>query len=200
MAKWNRQQLLWFAFAACIAIGSLEPALALLGPEGLNPRDPRIRESAFLVVILWPIAAFYLVAIRANPVRFSPAGTIIRVVYSTGCALCLLHIAIAFHLGHSWSHRAAFNHTDEVGGYGWGVFVNYAFALLWVVDAIWMWVSLNEYLQRPAWANWLILGLMGFVIVNAAVVFGHGWQRWVALGFLATPGISLLLRRYFSVE
>lgn len=143
----------------------------LFESSGDNPADPRIRRSAYPSVVLWLVASASLLALRVRPT--TPAiRDFVCCLYSLGCAALLLHIAVAFHLGHAWSHRAAFEHTERVGGFGAGVYVNYFFALLWIADSIWMWVSFKRYRSRPGWMNWLVVGFMGFVIFNATVVFG----------------------------
>jgi hypothetical protein len=101
-------------------------------------------------------------------------------------------------VGHNWSHRTAFDHTERVSGFGPGIFVNYLFVAVWVTDVIWAWADLNSYLNRPAWVNWCVIGFMGFVVFNAAVVFGSGSQRWASLTFLLIPWLLLWWdRRYW---
>ena len=77
------------------------------------------------------------------------------------------------------SHAAAWEHTRQVGGYGDGIFVNYAFALVWLADVVWVWVSPGSYLTRPRWLHWAVHGFLAFVVVNAAVVFA-GWGMRLA--------------------
>ena len=160
----------------------------LFRPMGTDPRHPWIRLSAFFVLLVWPYGAMLPFASRIRPLdrpSIDAIGT--RLNHTVACILCLLHIAIAFHHGHGWSHQAAFEHTERVSGFGDGIFVNYLFVLVWIADVIWAWVSLDHYLKRPAWLNWLVIGFMGFVIFNAAVVFGSGVLRWASLIVLIIP-------------
>jgi hypothetical protein len=174
--------------AVGLGIALWKYAMLLAGPVGNDPSDPAIRETAFLVVWLWPWGAALPFAVRNwQPEQPGfPAGRT-RWAYTIAWGLCLLHIAIAFHVGHAWSHRAAFDHTERVSGFGPGIFVNYLFVLVWTGDVFWAWINLDSYLGRPAWVNWLVLGFMGFVVFNAAVVFGGGMQRWASLLFLVGP-------------
>lgn len=166
-------------------------AAVLTGPMGNDPSDPVIRETAFFTVWLWPWGAALPFAVRRLPPNqpgISAERT--RWAHTIACGLCLLHVAVAFHVGHGWSHRAAFEHTAAVSGFGPGIFVNYVFVAVWLADVVWAWAALDSYLARPAWVNWLVLGFMGFVVFNAAVVFGHGPQRSASLLFLLIPWIA----------
>jgi hypothetical protein len=109
--------------------------------------------------------------------------------------LLLLHIAVAFHLGHGWSHEAAREHTRQVGGYGDGIFVNYAFALVWLADVVWAWASFRSYVARPRWLNWAIHGFLAFVVVNAAVVFGGERARFLFVVFFLASALGVWLKR-----
>jgi hypothetical protein len=116
----------------------------------------------------------------------------IRFVWGFGCALLLLHVAIAFHLGHNWSHQAAWNHTQQISGFGDGIYVNYAFALVWLADAVWLCTAFESYCARPRWLSWTIHGFLAFIVFNAAVVFGSPSSR-TALAFGLLPVLVLLV-------
>ena len=149
-----------------------EPALALVGePVGHNVKHPALVGSAKPPVVLWCVG--WPIALGCG--RTKPA---VRALWALGCVLCVIHIALAFHLGHGWSHAVAWEHTREVGGYGDGIFVNYAFALVWLLDAMWALVAFGSYQTRPGWLNGTIHGFLAFVVFNAAVVFGS-WQMRV---------------------
>jgi hypothetical protein len=166
----------------------------LLGPSGSDPTHESIRESAYFVVVLWPMAAAALLRCRTRRSRlFSNVGKAARWLYTLACLLCIFHVAIAYHVGHGWSHRAAFEHTQRISGFGPGIYVNYLFVAIWVADAMWAWIALDNYLSRPAWVNWLVIGFMGFIVLNAAIIFGKmGWIGWF---FLVSPWILLWWER-----
>lgn len=152
------------ALALCLFLPLL---LALSEPADADPTDPFIRASALPVVVLWCLGT---------------CGG--RLAWQLGAVACAVHVAVAFHLGHGWSHAAAWEHTREAGGFGDGVFVNYALVVVWLADAI-----------RPArsgWRWWLVRGFVAFVMVNAAVVFGSWRARAVFVLFL---GIGVALNR-----
>src|SRR3954469_4214438 len=113
-----------------VVIGVLSGALllaqavaALAEPVGSDPADPAIKRSAFVVPLCWLACGPLLFARPAN--RSGRGGRLaIQVAWAAGCVLLLLHIAVAFRLGHAWSHDAAWEHTRQTGGYGDGIFVN----------------------------------------------------------------------------
>lgn len=122
--------------------------------------------------------------------RFAAA----RLFWTAGCLAYLAHVAAAFHFEDGWSHAHAWQHTAErtaeVTGWRWGggLYVNYAFALLWAADAAWSWVDARGYQARPAWVAAMLHAFMLFVAFNATVVFGRGVIRWwglAAAGLLA---------------
>jgi hypothetical protein len=162
--------------------------LALSEPAGNDPTDPAINESAWRAPLLyWCLGPLlFLRSTGEGQHRF------IRVCLQIGWAyawvLCLLHVAIAFHLGHGWSHEAAWRHTRDVGGYGDGIFVNYAFVFVWLVDVIWLCVAFDSYFARPRWLHWTVHGFLAFVVFNAAVVFGS----WNMRATLAAVTLILL--------
>lgn len=160
--------LTWLAFAplggALVAVS----AVPLLGPVGTDVTNSEIRFTALLPVCLWCLA--WPLAFVRTPIDLVP-----RFIWALGCALLLVHIAVAFHLGHGWTHAKAWEHTREAGGYGDGVFVNYAFALVWLFDAMWALVAFKSYCERPRWLNWTIHGFLAFVVFNAAFVFAS-WK------------------------
>ena len=110
--------------------------------------------------------------------------------------MCFLHIAVAFHLAHAWSHEAALAHVEAASRFGAGLYVNYLFAAVWLADAVWMWVGFGSYLRRPGWVNRGVHGFLAFVVFNAAVVFNTGFTRAVcALFFAALAARAFRTRR-----
>ncbi len=177
------------AFVLILAIGVAlvaADAHSLLGPSGADVTNDEIKDTAKTPVMMWCIG--WPIALARRTVR---AG--IALIWTLGCVLAWVHIAVAFHLGHGWSHAAAWEHTRKVGGYGDGIFVNYAFALVWLADALWAWATLARYGNRPRWLNWTIHGFLAFVVFNAAVVFGGSELRTQFATFF---GGTLLLVLY----
>jgi hypothetical protein len=120
-----------------------------------------------------------------------------RWAWTFGCVSLLLHIACAFHFFHDWDHQQAFaataRQTEEVVGLDWGggLYVNYAFVLVWVADLVWWWACPERYEARSAVIEWIVQGFLFFVAFNATVVFGVGAIRW--WGLAATSLLAVLL-------
>lgn len=165
--------------ASLLIAAYLEP---LTGPVGADPTAPEIRHSAELPVVFWCVG--WPIALVRRTLR--PA---VPLFWTIGCVTAWVHVALAFHLGHGWSHAAAWQHTRQVGGYGDGIFVNYAFVLVWLADVVWVWVAPSSYVGRPAWLNGAVHGFLAFVVFNAAVVFGSAAAREL---FATSFGLSLV--------
>ncbi len=108
-----------------------------------------------------------------------------------GAAAGLAHAAAAFAAHHGWSHAAAYAYTaartDELLGLRWGggLWVNYAFTILWVGEALWWQMWPESHARRPrAWKP-AVRGAFLFMIVNGAVVFVDGPGRWLGSAIAA---------------
>lgn len=114
-----------------------------------------------------------------------------RTIWTAGCGFFLVHVACAFTFFHGWSHAAAYDETSrqtaEMTGLHWGggLYFNYLFAALWVLDAAWMWLSPKGRTCRPGWVAFAWHGFAFFMIFNGAVVFAHGPVRWLGLAICA---------------
>jgi hypothetical protein len=161
--------------------------------------DALLRWTARLAALFYSAA----LGLRIGPTRCAIARcaiarcaiarcAIARWVWSAGCVALLAHMACAFHFHHRWSHQAAYwataRQTAERTGLDWGggVYFNYAFAMVWGLDALWWWrVGPARYEARHAWAEWLIQGYLAFILFNATIVFGAGGARWFGAAALA---------------
>jgi hypothetical protein len=197
MARWRRNNysgilvlcvvliLLTLYFAA----GSIE---VLSRPTASYPPGStaaaEIGKSAFLGVIALclfaPFAVWGPFSRGRFPQEWSNYG---RLLYTWACGLTLLHIAVAFHVAHEWSHSRAFDHVEAASRFGAGLYVNYLFAALWLADVVWAWMNLKHYLIRSRWVGWGFLVFMAFIVFNAAVVFGTGTRRWVSAILFVVP-------------
>jgi hypothetical protein len=153
-----------------VVVAMFSPVRCLFAQSASDPTNPLIRDSAVTPVFFWGLAWPAVALWRFMHIE-------VRLCWALGCALLWVHVAIAFHLGHGWSHRAAWEHTKQVGGYGDGIFVNYAFALVWLLDALWALTASASYHSRPRWLHWTVHGFIAFVVVNAAFVFASWGAR-----------------------
>lgn len=115
-----------------------------------------------------------------------------RLAYTFAFSCLVVHVAFAFQIYHQWSqdsvYRETARQTAEVFGLNWGggMYINYAFMLCWMIDAIWWWRGVEVYRRRPrvlvsAWQAFLL-----FIIFNATFVFASGLVRWLGLGLCLT--------------
>jgi hypothetical protein len=110
-----------------------------------------------------------------------------RLVWTAGCAALLVHTIFAFAFQHLWSHDDALAHTArrtaETVGFAWGggLYFNYAFLLLWVVDVLYWWLWPERHETRSTMVEFLVQGSFLFMFFNAAVVFALGPGRWLGV-------------------
>jgi hypothetical protein len=175
---------------------------AVLGWEGVaslfdspqtDPRHHAITVTAFGTVFGWGLGVFLWLCARLPRGFYRPETIAARTLYTAGCVMCLLHVAVAFHTAHAWSHAAAWKHVERTGGFGWGLYVNYLFVVVWLADVAWSWVRLDSYRNRPRWVSWSVHGFMAFIVFNATVVFGTGWVRVFGVLMFALIALQLWL-------
>lgn len=121
--------------------------------------------------------------------------------YTLGCALAVVHVACALGFYHGFRHASAAAETarqaQQVLGirFAAGVYFNYLFVLLWVIDAARQWVATRP---LPGWVVILLHVYMTFIAFNGAVIFASGLARWIGLAAaaaLAAVAIGRLARR-----
>ena len=131
----------------------------------------------------------YLQRDSADPGRYETSSAMRndRLWWSVTGLILWIHFAAAFHFHHHWSHQHAFTHTAQRTGdmlgweFGYGVYFNYLFLLLWAVDVCWWWFSPAGYLHRRRWISVSIQVFFLFVVINGAIVFVRGPTRWVSI-------------------
>lgn len=151
-----------------------------------------------------------------------------RAIWTLGCILFDVHVACAFHFYHRWSHAVAWRHTAErtkelLGvAVGDGIYFSYLFLLLWLADAVWLWLPAKDktvanlgpvgsphgpaseratsvptcpYAPQttPVWRVMVHVFLL-FVAINGAIVFEAGPTRWAGLAAVMALG-CLAVRR-----
>ncbi len=97
----------------------------------------------------------------------------------------LVHLAMAFHFYHGWSHADAVEHVRQASGVGEGIYVSHLFTLLWTADVLWWRLRPRRYAARSPWFDWLLHAFMLFMWFNGTVVYETGPIRWAGLLFFA---------------
>ena len=144
----------------------------------MDPGEWLTRGTVWLALSLY-VAGEIAVAWRGREWR-----TASRWLNTAGCAAFLAHVATAFHFYHHWSHAAAYadtaRQTAEFSGWNWGggLYINYAFALVWLGEVVWAWANPNSDRERPNWMTWTVRGFFLFMMLNGAVVFVRGGMKW----------------------
>ena len=101
---------------------------------------------------------------------------------ATGLAFAIVHTVLSFAVVHGWSHADAVRNTaiqtDAVFGvpFGAGVYVNYVFFAVWLLDLAW-WRRAGGVHQRSRALTLAFHAFYLLIIVNAAVVFAVSWRR-----------------------
>ena len=160
------------------------------------PPEP-ITPSPATILTIWTALLLYTAGEYGRTRQ--PARRWARPVWLLGAACYLAHVAVAFGMHHGWSHAAAYAYTaqqtDALLGFDWGggLWVNYAFTLLWAGEAVW-WQALPEsYARRaPVWTP-AVRGAFLFMILNGAVAFVPGPRR--LLGAAVVIALTLIWRR-----
>lgn len=167
---------------------------AVLRPGDGQGRSPSIHSQNGHVVGTFAIAWTARGAVACWAARFLlPAAGRDRVPLTRDATISLLgwlllvaHTLCAFHFAHHWCHAAAYEHTarrtlETVGRHwGGGLYANYATIAVWAVDLAMLFNAQRRGRTVPRWWRWTADALIGFMILNATVVFGpRGW-RWAA--------------------
>lgn len=109
------------------------------------------------------------------------AGLTERWLWTVGAGFYVIHSVAAFARFYEWSHAVAMGETArqtlEATGFesGAGLWLNYAFGIIWLLDAAYWWTRGEaRYLGRSRLIQGVVHGFMAFMILNGTVFFGHG--------------------------
>jgi hypothetical protein len=140
--------------------------------------------------------ALFLYLGPADWLARTPRGRLARWCWTLGWLTYLVHLGMAFHHYHHWSHADAVEHTRQVSGFGEGIYVSHLFTLAWTADVALWWHTPARRANRPAWVGGLLHGFMLFIVFNATVVYERGLIRWagaIGLGALGLLGLARTL-------
>jgi hypothetical protein len=137
---------------------------------------------------VWLALSFYVAAeaIRSGSDNLRRKN-VARFLNTLGCTLFIAHVACAFHFYHHWSHAAAYAETArQTAQYfgvnsGSGLYFNYLFLVLWIIQVIASWMRPATAQPLARWLTWTVRGFVLIMAFNGAVVFAHGFIRWFGL-------------------
>jgi hypothetical protein len=140
------------------------------------------------VLVFWTIAGATCAWAIGDALRLlGRALPLARLVWTTGAVLFVIHSVSAFVLIYGGSHTRAIaetaRQTAAMTGVasGAGLFVNYLFLAIWIVDGVWWWLAGVESGGRFGRLGWTRVGFFLFMFLNGAVVFADGWMRLIGL-------------------
>ncbi len=127
------------------------------------------------ILLLWTIRVAFVLYLTSFVAWRLRRDEIARATWTLGCALYLVHVAAAFQFVHHWSHDAAYRETARqtaaLFGWNWGggIYFNYLFTLIWIVDAAWWQRGLSAYRERPRYISIGVHVFFAFMFFNAIV-------------------------------
>ncbi len=169
-------------------------APSLAPPEDTG--DYLVRATVRVALAYYAAALVLMLTLR--PPEWAAAagrGRLARWCWALAWVTYAVHVGMAFHYYHHWSHADAVRHTREVSGVGVGVYVSYLFSLLWALDVAWWWLRPAAYAARPRWLDGLLHGFMAFIVFCGTVVYESGPIRWAGCVLFAGLALLLLARR-----
>ncbi len=147
-----------------------------------NLADDLTRFTVRLALVYYAAAATLMLLLRQEEWPASSArGRTARWFWTFAWATYIVHLFMAFGPYHHWSHAAAVEHTQEVSGFGPGIWFSHCFTAIWSADVFYWWLRPERYAARPAWIDRLLHGFMALIIFNATVVYEHGPIRWAGI-------------------
>src|SRR3954451_17204056 len=128
----------------CVLLVAVLAAPALRGSN--NPGDDLTRNTVRLALGFYAVAAVVMLWLRRGEwAATSKRGELARCCWTLAWMAYLVHLAMAFHHYHGWSHARAVEHVRAVSGVGEGIYASHLFTLLWTLDVVWWWRNPASY-------------------------------------------------------
>jgi hypothetical protein len=160
-----------------------------------DPGDDLVRYTVRLALVYWAVALAVMMNLSPRDWRAERGrGRLARWCWTLAWLTYLVHLAMAFHYYHHWSHADAVRHTAEVARFGEGIYVSHFFTLVWSLDVVFWWGWPDGYAARSRRIDYLLHGFMVFVVFNATVVYETGLIRWAGVIGFTLLGLLGLLR------
>jgi hypothetical protein len=144
--------------------------------------DALTRFSVRLALVYYAAALTLMLLLqRAEWSAARGRGRLARWCWTWSCLTYAVHVTLAFHFYHHWSHADAVRHTFEVSGFGPGIYVSHLFTALWSSDVAAWWLAPAWYARRSVWIDRGLHAFMVFVVFNATIVYESGPIRWAGV-------------------
>ncbi len=157
--------------------------------------DDQLRLAIRVALVFYFAACLGMLRITRENWRAAGSDVrIVRLLWSLGWMAYVIHVLLAFHHAHQWSHANAMAHTQEASGFDAGIFVTHLFTLLWLTDVAFWWLRPERYVNRPAWIGFALHGFMAFIIFNGTVIYESGPIRWAGAAMFLLLAVVLATR------
>jgi hypothetical protein len=171
-----------------VLLGAIFLAAPLLPPADRG--EALTRNTVRLALVYYAAAAGLMLRLRPGEWAGAGRGALARACWTLGWATYLVHLGMAFHYYHHWSHADAVARTAEVSGLGPGIYVSHLFTLAWTADVASWWLRPARYAVRPRWVVVLLHGFLAFVVFCGTVVYEQGPTRYAGLLLFAALGLA----------
>jgi hypothetical protein len=162
----------------------------------VEPGELLTRNSIRLALAWYFVALVLMMRLdRAGWRGETATGRIARWCWTWGIFCFLVHVGMAFHYYHHWSHADAFERTRRISGLGEGIYFSYLFGLLWAADATCWWIAPVGYLARSRWIDASLHTFMLFMVFNGMILFEAGPIRWAGVLLFAALAGAWALRQ-----
>jgi hypothetical protein len=177
-------------FLLVLGPATLAAVIVWLGADqGALVGDRLTRGTVRLALSWYTIAAGVMLFLdRTGWAAETNPGRLARWCWTWAWGAYIVHLAMAFHYFHGWSHARAVEHVEQVSGFGPGIYFSHLFTLVWTADVAAWWLRPAWYAERSPWFDRLLHGFMLFMIFNGTIVYETGFIRWAGSALFIVLG------------
>ena len=169
-----------------LGVGSIALVIGLSLALANSTGEMLTRNTVRLSLTWYAVALCFMMRLTPADRRAETTiGRVARWCWTLSLVSFLVHLGMAFHFYHQWSHAHAFQRTAEASGIGEGIYVSYLFTLLWAADVAWWWAQPAGYANRSIWLGRALHTFMLFIVFNGMVIYEQGPIRWAGLAMFA---------------
>jgi hypothetical protein len=186
----------WLAVVAWAALLALVLVLPTLNHSS-DAGDDLTRHTVRVALGFYAVGAMLMLTLRHDEWLGDRARSA-RLLWTLSWLAYIVHLGMAFHFYHHWSHAAAVEHVQKRSGFGQGIYVSHLFTLVWTLDVLFWWLRPLAYTTRSPWFDRLLHGFMAFMVFNATAVYEQGAIRWAGVVLFVVLGTLWLRRVLYS--